>query len=84
MRAPLFLSTDSGVTWKPHGATRSWYSVATSADGNKLIASAYVTNLQVSGRTGSIVARPSSLVELTYTGNGQFFVSNVQGTVEEP
>ncbi|MCX6924720.1 MAG: hypothetical protein NT154_16130 [Verrucomicrobia bacterium] len=38
---PMFVSTNSGVTWRPAGISgHSWTSVASSADGTKLIATA--------------------------------------------
>ena len=35
---PLYVSHDSGYNWLPHGAARSWYPVASSDSGVKLIA----------------------------------------------
>ena len=34
----IYTSTDSGVTWTAHESNRNWYSVASSADGTKLVA----------------------------------------------
>ncbi len=34
----IYTSTDSGLTWTPRDAARSWQAVASSADGTKLVA----------------------------------------------
>lgn len=80
----LYISTDSGVTWTPRASQRWWASIASSTDGTKLAAADYDGYLYVTGGTGSLVSRAPSAVELMYTGSGQFFVGNVEGTVEEP
>ena len=35
----IFTSSDSGVTWSPRDTARSWYAVAISSDGSKMLAS---------------------------------------------
>ncbi len=80
----LYISTDSGLTWTPRGPEARWRAAAVSADGSRFIANILGGHIYVSEGTGSLVARGHSLVELTYTGNGEFFVSDVQGTVEKP
>lgn len=80
----LYLSTDSGLTWTPRGPVADWSTVAVSADGSKMIAGGEDSPLFVSKGTGALVVRGPALLELTYVGGGRFFVSNVQGVVEEP
>src|SRR5690606_19784182 len=80
----LYVSMDSGVTWSPRDSSRNWSAVTISGDGTKLVAAVKNGQIYVSGGTGSLVSRAPSLGELTYTGDGQFFVSDVQGTVDEP
>lgn len=36
--APIYVSTDSGVTWTPRENARNWSAVASSIDGTKLVA----------------------------------------------
>lgn len=57
--------------------------MAASGNGTRLVLAPAVGNLLANGN-GNIVASPSSLVELTHTGAGRFFVSDVQGVVEMP
>lgn len=51
----IYISTDSGNTWRNAGApSRSWTCVASSADGSKLVAAAGNTSLGSSGPNGQI------------------------------
>jgi hypothetical protein len=38
----IYVSTDSGVTWTPRSAEGNWFSVAVSADGQKMVAAQYL------------------------------------------
>lgn len=80
----IYVSTDSGLTWTPRGPNARWNSAAVSADGTRLMACVLGGHIYLNEGTGSLVARGPSLLELTYTGSGEFFVSDVQGTVESP
>lgn len=82
----LYVSTDGGNTWNPRGPQHKWKDVAMSRDGRRILAVGYLWEgpLYVNGGTGSLVMREDALVELTYTGNGEFYVSEVGGTVDEP
>jgi hypothetical protein len=47
---PIYLSTNSGETWFQSGApSNRWFSVASSADGNKLVAAGYPFGLVAPG-----------------------------------
>jgi hypothetical protein len=37
----IYVSTDAGVTWTPRSAEGNWFSVAVSADGQKMVAAQY-------------------------------------------
>jgi hypothetical protein len=62
---PIYISTNSGVSWMLSGAPSNvWYSVASSADGAKLVAAAYAGPSQIGG-TGLIYTSADS--GLTWT-----------------
>lgn len=82
--AQLYFSYDTGATWVPRGPNRHWKAVSVSGDGARAAACAPGDHIYVNGGTGSLVMREDALVELTYTGNGEFYVSEVGGTVDEP
>ncbi|MBI1766735.1 MAG: hypothetical protein HYR56_35460 [Acidobacteria bacterium] len=77
--ANLFMA---GVSWTPRESNRSWYSVASSADGSKLVAlvrngQIYTSAPSAGGNTtvgvaGSLTGGQSTAIELQYIGNGQF------------
>ena len=51
---PIYVSTNSGVTWIQTGSpSADWYSVAASADGNKIIAAAYLGQVYSSTNGGT-------------------------------
>jgi len=50
----IHVSTDSGLTWRPSGApANDWWSVACSADGRKLVATAHYDKIYVSLDAGA-------------------------------
>jgi photosystem II stability/assembly factor-like uncharacterized protein len=57
----IYTSTDSGVSWTARDSSRNWYSVASSADGNKLVAVVYGGQIFTSTNSGaSWTARDST------------------------
>jgi hypothetical protein len=90
----IYTSTDSGVSWTPHtssplSSSLSWSSVASSADGTKIVAAVHSGQLYLSGDSGSSwaavsgssgylwssVASSSSGTNLVAVeGNGSIFV----------
>ena len=57
----IYISTDSGVSWTARDSNRQWMSVASSADGNKLVAVVY------GGQIYTSVGVPT--LTITYSGN---------------
>jgi hypothetical protein len=83
-----FISQNSGTDWSWLPRSGQWACVASSLDGSRLVAvgpdwpslgGGIYTQV-----VGALVARNSSMLNLTYIGNGAFFVGNVGGTVEAP
>jgi len=48
----IYTSGDSGVTWTQTGSKQAWTSVASSADGTKLVAVASLGHIYTSGDSG--------------------------------
>lgn len=90
---PVYLSANSGTTWRPSTApaTYYWSAVATSADGNKLAATVYGGGIYISritpqstttvGTAGYLLGGQGTAVELQYLGNGQFIPISHEGDI---
>src|SRR5262249_29493194 len=80
----IYTSSDSGVTWAVHASYRRWISVASSADGTKLIAAAYDQSgsLFVSSDSG-VSWTPRDTYRFWYcvasSANGNKLVAGVNG-----
>ncbi|MCA3147662.1 MAG: hypothetical protein ING18_01050 [Burkholderiales bacterium] len=74
----IYTSSDAGVTWTARESARGWYSVASSADGQRLVAVAwdgqiYTSSLATTiGTGGALSGGQFDEVELRYLGNGLF------------
>ena len=83
----MYTSTDSGVSRTPRESNRSWYAVASSADGSKLVAVVNYGQIYTSlpsntpGAGGYLVGGQDSAVELQYVGSGQFLPHNCIGNI---
>ena len=77
---PIYTSSDYGAEWKEREPRLMLTSVASSADGSKLVATEYYGGIYTSaawttaGADGSISGTSSDFIELVYLGNGQFDV----------
>ena len=49
---PMPDAPDSGETWTPRDSNRNWYSVASSADGSKLVAAGFGSQIYTSANSG--------------------------------
>jgi hypothetical protein len=82
---PIYTSTKYGAEWTEREPHLLWTSVASSADGSKLVATEYYGGIYTSaawttaGPEGSISGTSSDLVELVYLGSGQFDVRRHEG-----
>ncbi len=82
LRGPIFISTDSGFTWRSTTAPiEAWSSVASSADGTKLVAAAgdYMSSGLVcestdSGVTWKRINAPTSPWKVVSSANGETLV----------
>src|SRR5260370_42513143 len=89
-RAPLFPSTAPCGTWTPRDSNREWVSVASSADGSKLVAVVQGGQIYTStpsffssttaGMAGYLTGGQFAAIELQYIGNGQFLELSHEGT----
>jgi photosystem II stability/assembly factor-like uncharacterized protein len=83
--AQIYTSTDSGATWTARDSSRSWYSVASSADGTKLVAveqggQIYTSTLgSTVGINGALIGDQYEAVELQYIGNGTYILLSHSG-----
>jgi photosystem II stability/assembly factor-like uncharacterized protein len=89
----VYTSTNSGATWTQTGAptTLYWHSIASSADGTKLVAAAYGAGIYTAqgtiqtattpGIAGYFAGGQNSAIELQYIGNGQFLPLSYVGTL---
>jgi len=84
----LYTSTDSGLTWtaRMDDAYRFWRSVASSADGSRLVAAVrngfiYINTgaATTTGASGRILGGPQEAIELQYVGNDTFRVLSFTG-----
>jgi hypothetical protein len=71
------------VTWTPRESARPWRSVASSADGAKLVAVALSGQIYTNTVT-TISGGPLASVELVHAGNGQWVIVNQQGALASP
>ena len=77
----------AGVSWTARESSRNWTSVASSADGSKLVAVANNGQIYTShpnstpGTAGSVTGGQSTAVELQYIGNNQFLPLSHEGTI---
>jgi hypothetical protein len=78
---------DSGVTWTARENSRNWVSVASSADGSKLVAAEFGGQIYVSvpgstsGTSGYLLGDQYSAIELQYTGGAQFLPLSFTGNI---
>ncbi len=88
----IYTSNDSGANWAVSSGpnappSASWHSVASSADGSKLVAVGTATQIYTStatttrGTTGSISGASADAIELQYVGNGMFTVLSHSGSL---
>jgi hypothetical protein len=83
----LLTSSNSGFFWTPRDTSKKWACVASSADGNKLVAGVVDGQLYLSagastvGTIGYLAGEQNAAVELQYTGNGQFILLCHEGTI---
>ena len=76
----IYTSTDSGVSWFARELARNWTSVASSADGTKLVAG--VSGGQIYTWAGTTISGgQSSTLELVYGGAGKWVAVNQQGSI---
>jgi len=81
----LNISTDSGATWTLRDSSRAWSSVASSADGTRLIAAASNGSIYTSisktasGIAGFISGDQYQSIDLQYIGNNTFLVRSQLG-----
>jgi hypothetical protein len=78
----IYTSSDAGVTWTPRESARSWWSVASSADGQRLVAMVYGGQIYTSSDAGvSWTARESarSWWSVASSADGQRLVAAVWG-----
>jgi len=76
-----YMSTDSGVTWTPAQTdAQLWQSVASSADGNHLIAAETAGHLYTYTAPFSVSGAQGSQATLQYLGNGQWTSLKPQST----
>lgn len=92
--APVYTSTDYGLTWTPGPLSDGFAAVASSADGSRFVAVAeqstgtgslytstpYRAPQTTAGITGAIRGRQFQAIELQYIGGGQFIVLTAIGS----
>lgn len=92
--APVYTSTDYGLTWTPGPLSDGFAAVASSADGSRFVAVAeqftgtgslytstpYRAALTTVGVSGVIRGRQFQAIELQYIGGGQFIVLTATGS----
>ena len=71
------------ATWTAHESPRPWQSVASSADGTKLVAVVSVGQIYTT-RITTLTGGLHSSAELVYAGNGQWIVVSQQGSLTTP
>ena len=95
----IYTSTDSGVTWAPHtstplSSTLNWSSVASSADGTKLVAAVRGGQIYISSNSGanwtaqgpngllwtSVASSSDGTKLVAVENNGQIYTSTNSGT----
>ena len=82
----IYTSSDAGESWSARESARQWYSVALSADGQRLVAvhnggRIYTIRPTTPGTTGSLSGgQQSDMVELQYLGNGLFMPLRSSGS----
>ena len=96
----IYTSTDSGVTWTPHtssplSSTLNWSSVASSADGTKLVAAVRGGQIYISSNSGtgwtaqgpngllwtSVASSSDGTKLVAVENNGQIYTSSNSGTL---
>ena len=75
----IYASADSGVTWAPRDVARDWSTIASSADGTRVVAAVQLGQIYTS--TGTITGRQYSTAELVYAGAGLWILVSQQGSV---
>ena len=70
----IYISADSGVTWTPRAFTNWWQSVASSADGTKLVAAVLGGQIYTSTDSGT------NWTPRAFTTNWQAVASSADGT----
>jgi len=67
---PIYTSTNSGVTWTSNNvASQGWYSVASSADGNKLVAASFYGIGDALGNIYTLQTTPSPQLNIAPLSN---------------
>jgi len=88
----VHISADSGATWTLAETNRVWSCIASSADGNTLVAGVYhygdvnggvytSTRSTTTGTAGYLTGAQTTAVELQYVGNNLFLPISHEGTL---
>ena len=87
----IYTSANSGLSWTARDSNRDWRTVASSADGTKLVAVVQGGEIYTSteeritsstvGTAGGLTGAAGSTVQLQYVGGGQFIILSTLGTL---
>jgi hypothetical protein len=70
MAKPIFTSTNSGATWKSNNVPAHWKSIASSADGSKLVAAIeYFDEHLIGGGIWTSQSKPTPSIQITPANN---------------